>query len=117
MAPRIARRDREATREAAPVMTGEMPHSAPDTPPPDAPVALLGEKERELRAALRHVRQLIEEKTEDVGRRFPDEALKMHEGEIEHRPIRGIASPEEVQSLTEAGVEISPVPTLPDDGN
>jgi len=39
----------------------------------------------------------------------------MHYGDIEHRPIYGEASPEEARSLIDEGVEVSPLPVLPDD--
>ena len=44
-------------------------------------------------------------------------ARKMHYGEIEHRPIYGEASPGEAKALIEEGVEVMPIPTLPDDRN
>lgn len=52
--------------------------------------------------------------TEDVGRSFPEEARKIHYEEEPGRPIRGEASPDEVRELHEEGVEIFPVPELPD---
>lgn len=48
--------------------------------------------------------------TDDVGERFPDEARRMHAGEIEHRGIRGQASREEAESLREEGIEIMALP-------
>jgi hypothetical protein len=41
----------------------------------------------------------------------------MHYGDIEHRPIFGEASPEEARALIDEGVEVSPLPTLPEDRN
>ena len=54
--------------------------------------------------------------TENVGRRFPEEARKIHYEEVPPRPIRGQASPEEAQALTDEGIEFAPVPPslLPD---
>ena len=43
--------------------------------------------------------------------------LEMHYGDKEHRPIYGEASPEEARSLIDEGVEVSPLPTLPEDRN
>jgi len=48
--------------------------------------------------------------TEDVGRRFAEEARRMHYGEIEHRGIRGQATAEERMALTEEGIEVMPLP-------
>ena len=52
--------------------------------------------------------------TEDVGRKFPDEARKIHYEEGPGRAIRGEASSDEVQELREEGVEIFPVPESPE---
>lgn len=60
-------------------------------------------------AWMRMVREVLE-KTEDVGRRFPEEARRMHYGEIEQRGIRGQASHEERQALAEEGIEVMPLP-------
>lgn len=51
--------------------------------------------------------------TEDVGERFADEARAMHQGETDHRSIRGRASPEEALALIEEGIEVLPLPDLP----
>jgi len=48
--------------------------------------------------------------TEDVGEKFPDEARKIHYEEVPARPIRGKASREEAQALTDEGIEFSPLP-------
>ena len=55
--------------------------------------------------------------TEDVGERFADEARAMHQGEIAQRGIRGRTTPEEALELIEEGIEIAPLPVLPDDVN
>ena len=54
---------------------------------------------------------------DNVGERFPNEARTMHYGDKEHRPIYGEASPEEARSLIDEGVEVSPLPMLPEDRN
>jgi hypothetical protein len=95
---------------------------APSTPPAEAPAAtestpLMMAQERELRAKLKELRDHIVKNADNVGERFPNEARKMHYGEIEHRPIYGEASPEEARSLIDEGVEVSPLPVLPDDRN
>ncbi len=48
--------------------------------------------------------------TENVGRRFPEEARKIHYEEVPARPIRGQASKEESAALEEEGIEFSPLP-------
>ena len=69
------------------------------------------------RAMLRAVRTFVEANSEDVGRKFASQARKMHDGEIEHRAIRGEASNEEVKALLDDGIEVHPLPVLPDDRN
>jgi hypothetical protein len=78
---------------------------------------LMMAQERELRAKIRELRDHIVKNADNVGERFPNEARKMHYGDIEHRPIYGEASPDEARSLIEEGVEVSPLPVLPDDRN
>ena len=78
---------------------------------------LLMAQERELRAKIKELRDHIVKNADNVGERFPNEARKMHYGDIEHRPIYGEASPEEARSLIDEGVEVSPLPVLPDDRN
>ena len=55
------------------------------------------------------VRRVLEQ-TDDVGERFPEEARRIHYGEIEARGIRGQASPEERRALLEEGIEIMSLP-------
>ena len=66
-----------------------------------------------LKEAIREIRA----SSEDVGEKFPEEARKIHYGEAEARGIIGQASPVEVKSLIEEGIEIAPLPVLPDDVN
>jgi hypothetical protein len=78
---------------------------------------LLMAQERELRAKIKELRDHIVKNADNVGERFPNEARKMHYGDIEHRPIYGEASPDEARALIDEGVEVSPLPVLPDDRN
>ena len=48
--------------------------------------------------------------TENVGRRFPEEARKIHYEEAPARPIRGQASKEESEALADEGIDFSPLP-------
>ncbi|MBM7330274.1 DUF1178 family protein, partial [Agrobacterium sp. S2] len=54
---------------------------------------------------------------EDVGDRFPEEARKIHYGEADERGIIGNASVQDAMALLEEGIEIAPLPVLPDDVN
>jgi hypothetical protein len=78
---------------------------------------LLSEKETHLREMIRKVRAEVTKNAENVGPRFAEVARQMHEGEIERSSVYGVASVDEVRSLTEDGVEFHPLPTLPEEGN
>ncbi len=72
---------------------------------------------REFFNQVRAFRSKIMAETEDVGNSFPTEARKMHEGELEHRPIRGNASPTEVKELKDDGISVAPIPPEPPSEN
>lgn len=110
MAPQIVGKKGREAAVSAPVAPAAEPSATESTP-------LLMAQERELRAKLKELRDHIVNNADNVGDRFPNEARKMHYGDIEHRPIYGEASPEEARSLVEEGVEVSPLPVLPDDRN
>jgi hypothetical protein len=74
-------------------------------------------RERELRAKLKELRDHIVKNADNVGEQFPNEARKMHYGDIEHRPIYGEASVQEARELVEEGIQVAPIPVLPDDRN
>ena len=44
--------------------------------------------------------------TEDVGKRFPDEARRIHHGEAPERSIRGHATPEHAEALRDEGIPV-----------
>ncbi|MES3004075.1 MAG: DUF1178 family protein [Pseudomonadota bacterium] len=60
-------------------------------------------------AWLKMVRHVMEN-TDDVGERFPEEARRIHYGEVEERGIRGQASREETEALLEEGIGVVPLP-------
>jgi hypothetical protein len=65
---------------------------------------------RKMRQVMTGLRKYVEENAENVGRRFPEEARKIHYGETEERHIYGEANAEEVKELVEEGVDIAPLP-------
>ena len=73
--------------------------------------------QREMMAKLREIVSTIRANSEDVGERFPEEARKIHYGEVEQRGLIGRATADEVRDLLEEGVEVAPLPVLPDDTN
>jgi len=111
MAPRIVGkkgRDRAAQPPPAP---------ASSEAPASESTSLMMAQERELRAKIKELRDHIVKNADNVGERFPNEARAMHYGDKEHRPIYGEASPDEARALIDEGVEVSPLPTLPEDRN
>lgn len=113
MAPRLTRAEPRIDVPNAPAPAEPTP--APAEVP--APVAIMSPQERELRSKLKELRDHLTRNADNVGRRFPEEARKMHYGEIEHRSIFGEASPEDAKSLHEEGIEFLPLPVLPDERN
>jgi hypothetical protein len=113
MAPRVAKGKARASAEP-PAPAAAAPAPASQTP---APVAMLTAKERELRAKLKELREHVVKNADYVGRKFSEEARKMHYGEIEHRSIYGEASPADAAELIEEGIELHPLPVLPDERN
>lgn len=73
--------------------------------------------QKEMMNKLREIVATIRENSEDVGERFPEEARKIHYGETEQRGLIGRASAEEVRELLDEGVEVAPLPVLPDETN
>ena len=113
MAPRLSATAKRRSKAI------EAPEPAPDAAPAPAPapVAMISPQEQEIRAKLKELRDHLTENADNVGAKFPEEARKMHYGEIEHRSIYGVASPEEAKELSEEGIEFHPLPSLPDERN
>ena len=95
------------------------PHScSPNSRAPEAqPVTLLDDKHAELRAAIRALHEKVVATSEDVGKKFTEQARQMHDGDIPLRSIRGEATFEEARELWEDGIPVLPIPPLPEDRN
>ena len=101
-APRVARKSN--TRS---------PHRAgSDAADAGAQRADLGELQRVQKAWMAMSRHVIAN-TDDVGPSFASVARQMHEGDVEERPIRGTATPDERQALADDGIEVMPL-LIPD---
>ena len=98
MAPHVAK-SRPQPAEAAP------PSAKPD-PRAEAVMALF-----------RRIRQEVAANSDYVGERFPEEARRIHYAEAEPRGIYGEASLEEAKALREEGIEVLPLPPLPEERN
>jgi hypothetical protein len=113
MAPRLSA---AAKKRGAPIQA-PAPAETSATPVPSAPVAMISPQEQEFRSKLKELRDHLTKNADNVGPKFPEEARKMHYGEIEHRSIYGVASPDEAKELSEEGIEFHPLPLLPDERN
>jgi hypothetical protein len=65
---------------------------------------------RNMRQFMTGLRKHVMDTAENVGRNFPEEARKIHYGEIEERPIYGEASVRDAMELLEEGVNVAPLP-------
>lgn len=79
---------------------------APAEQPRQDVVAAAGDPAVALQAAWLGMAKRILANTDDVGDRFAEEARKIHYGEVEHRGIRGKATPAETEALAEEGIEV-----------
>ena len=107
MAPRLARKDKSPS--VAPAEEA--------APPAASPVAMLSPQEQEFRKKLKELRDHLTSNADNVGKKFPEEARKMHYGETEHRSIYGEATAQDAKALHEEGIEFHPLPVLPDERN
>ena len=115
MAPRLSATAKKRSRT---IEVSEATPEATTTPaPPSAPVAMISPQEQEIRTKLKELRDHLIKNADNVGAKFPEQARKMHYGEIDHRSIYGVASPEEAKELSEEGIEFHPLPPLPDERN
>ncbi|GGD04572.1 DUF1178 family protein [Aquisalinus flavus] len=67
---------------------------------------------RDYLQAARRARDYVEKNFDNVGKRFPEEARRIHYGEAPERGIFGEASPQEISELIDEGVEIAPLPDV-----
>ncbi len=94
MAPRIvSKKGRESAVPAQP--PAPLPTPAPGAEAAPGAQSLMMAQERELRAKLKELRDHIVKNADNVGERFPNEA----------------------RALIDEGVEVSPLPVLPEDRN
>ena len=114
MAPRLSA---TAKKRGAPIEAPAPPSTPESAPTPPAPVAMISPQEQEFRSKLKELRDHLTKNADTVGTKVPEEARKMHYGEIEHRSIYGVASPEDAKELSEEGIEFHPLPLLPDERN
>jgi hypothetical protein len=103
MAPSVSTgRKKEARRELAARQAAALPADP---------------KKREMLKQIKELRDKVLAGAEDVGERFSEEARKIHYGEAEARGIFGQASVEEAVELMDEGIDVMPIPELPEDRN
>jgi len=112
MAPTLSGTKKRGARPAAPVAL-----EAPAPAASDTPVAMMSPQEHELRQKLKELREHLTKNSDYVGKKFPEEARKMHYGEADPRSIYGEASLKDAKELSEEGIEFHPLPVLPDERN
>jgi hypothetical protein len=119
MAPNVVTRKGSSKRPVAerPRAPNESAASAPSSPPQEYSPVSLEPKPEKVTELMRQLRSFVESNTVDVGRRFAEEARKIHYEEAEPRGIRGEATATEVEDLREEGIQVSPLPRLPEDNN
>ena len=115
MAPRLSssRKRKTPAETQAPAPAA----AAPENVQEKSLVAMISPQEHEFRAKLKELKEHLTKNADNVGPEFPEEARKMHYGEIEHRSIYGEASPKDAKDLAEEGIEFHPLPILPEDRN
>lgn len=82
---------------------------AADARKAETAAARRGEIVRRLRA----LRSEVERTSEHVGKRFPEEARKIHYGETQPRSIHGDADRREAEALRDEGIDVHVIPWAP----
>ncbi|MBL8905250.1 MAG: DUF1178 family protein [Rhizobiales bacterium] len=100
MAPGIPAKSNKKSEEPARVFTG----------PVDP-------RQQMLIKMMRELRKHVEKNADYVGDQFAEEARRIHYKETEQRGIYGEATREDAEALVEEGIEIHPLPLLPEEGN
>ncbi len=66
---------------------------------------------------MRDVREHVKANAENVGDQFAEEARKIHYKETELRGIYGNATADDARALIDEGIDILPLPQMPEDGH
>jgi hypothetical protein len=121
MAPSVVTSEKKAkrpSRRAPAPEAAAVEQSAPaPVPQREAAQSMLTPPQREMLRKLKELRDKVLADAEYVGPRFADEARKIHHEEAPGRGIYGEASPQEVEELANEGIDVLPVPVLPEDHN
>ncbi|MFN0264775.1 DUF1178 family protein [Tepidamorphus sp. 3E244] len=115
MAPSVKRTDAERRGKQPVSAQTQKAGNSPDQASTMA--AAVQQLPDEAKAVLRKVRKAVMDNSDYVGPQFPEEARKIHYGEAPKRGIYGEASGEDTKALAEEGIEVFPLPELPEDKN
>jgi hypothetical protein len=123
MAPNVATKGNRKADKAAQTSKPDDAKPEPTEVVATNSVALTGEAAKraavaqELMALMRKVRAEVEAKAEYVGPNFAEEARKIHYDEAPNRGIYGEATKRDVVALLDEGIDIMPLPEVPEDRN
>lgn len=122
MAPNVVTSERKVKRASGRRRAEtDVVAASPAAPEPVAAAStaaqMLTGPQREMLRQLKAARDKILADAEYVGPRFADEARKIHHEEAPGRGIYGEASAEDVKELASEGIDVFPIPVLPDDHN
>jgi len=115
MAPSV-----QTSRRARKVASPSLPVGADLPAKTDVSAPVAAGVDPELAKAIDLVREMgreIRRNSDNVGRKFPEEARKIHYGEVEPRAIVGEATAAEARELVEEGIAFQPLPALPEEQN
>lgn len=78
---------------------------------------MMGEMHRQIAQEVKAAVKRLRDNADYVGDKFAEEARKIHFGEADAHAIYGEATLEEVAALEEDGIDVMPLPEIPEDHN
>lgn len=116
MAPSISAGIATSGQAEAPQGDGAQPETPCQVPQGDAPSLNLPDPSLMVEA-VREYHNYVKSNADNVGDKFAEEARKIHFNEVPARGIYGKATLDEASELHEEGIEIAPLPILPEEHN
>lgn len=106
MAPNVATSRKKAAARSSAVPEEQQTVAAPATA-----------EEAEMRRAMKAMKDYVTQNADYVGDKFTTVARDMHYGDAPQRGIYGEAAFNEVRELQAEGIEVMPLPSLPEEKN
>ncbi len=116
MAPNVVTARSRALRSAPEPMLEE-PSAVSVASQPTAVAVAPDPQQKAMLEALTELKRKVTASADYVGDRFAEEARKMHYGETPERGIYGEATGDEARALIDEGIDVHPIPVLPDERN